>query len=65
MKNINQKVNELLEKYTQRELAEEIGVSQATISDLSTGKQKDIGIERGGRKLDLLHALHCSEQKAA
>ncbi len=60
MKNVNEKVKDLIEAgFTQKELAEAVGVSQPTISDLFTGVQKDIGIERGGRKIDALHAIHC------
>lgn len=62
MKNVNEKVNDLLASgFTQKSLATAIGVSQPTICDLSTGKQKDIGVEKGGRKIDALHQLHCSK----
>lgn len=59
MKNVNQKIQDLIGAgFTQKELADAIGVSQATISDLYTEKQKDIGVERGGRKIDALHLMH-------
>ena len=62
MKNVNEKVNDLLSAgFTQKTLADAIGVSQPTISDLANYKQKDIGMEKGGRKIDALHALHCSK----
>jgi predicted transcriptional regulator len=63
MKNINEKIRDLLASgFTQKKLGETIGVSQAVISDLFTGKQKDMGIERGGRMVDALHVTHCSNQ---
>ncbi len=59
MKNVNEKIRDLISAgFTQKQLAESIGVSQATISDLYTGSQKDIGIEKGGRKIDSLHITH-------
>jgi predicted XRE-type DNA-binding protein len=62
MKNVNEKVNDLLASgFTQKTLATAIGVSQPTISDLANSVQKDIGIEKGGRKIDALYALHCSK----
>lgn len=62
MKNVNEKVNDLLSAgFTQKTLADAIGVSQPTISDLANYKQNDIGVEKGGRKIDALHALHCSK----
>jgi predicted XRE-type DNA-binding protein len=62
MKNVNEKIRDLIEQgFTQKALSEAIGVSQPTISDLANGVQKDIGIEKGGRKIDALHALHCSK----
>jgi predicted XRE-type DNA-binding protein len=65
MKNVNEKVKDLVAAgFTQKGLAEAVGVSQPTISDLFNGVQKDIGIERGGRKIDALHALHCDKKAA-
>jgi DNA-binding XRE family transcriptional regulator len=65
MKNVNQKVRDLLVHFSQKELAEKVGVSQATISDLNTDTQKDIGVERGGRKIDALHEEYCPDKQAA
>lgn len=66
MTNVNQQVKTLLENtdLTQKQIGDHIGVSQTTISDLYTGEQVDIGIERGGRKLEALYKLYFPDEES-
>jgi predicted XRE-type DNA-binding protein len=56
MKNINEMVQDLISfGMTQKQIASAIGVSQAVVSDIYRGKQKDIGYVRGGKSLEQLY----------
>jgi predicted transcriptional regulator len=56
MKNVNEMVKDLINSgLTQKELAQELQISQPVISDLYREIQRDIGYERAGKKLETLH----------
>ena len=56
MKTVNEMVQELVQKgFSQKHIAEQIGLSQPVVSELFTGKQTDMFYMKGGKRLEIFY----------